>query len=169
MALGDGVRRNIAHVRPAERALLRDALVELNNRVYPGIRTDPVPGGVTWWFKQDEIHAATHVHGGPEFVPWHRVMVNRFEALLREINPQLSLHYWDWTQDPRAIPGANMGGAATGTLNLFTPTKEYESSWIFEPRLTCVNALRRVQHPGFSLVTSWGTAGVSLRRSVNHG
>jgi hypothetical protein len=31
-------------------------------------------------------------------------------------------------------------------------TKEYESSWIFEPRLTCVNALRRVQHPGFSLV-----------------
>jgi hypothetical protein len=34
-----------------------------------------------------------------------------------------------------------------------TATKEYGSSWIFEPSLTCSNALRRVQHPGFSLVT----------------
>jgi hypothetical protein len=31
--------------------------------------------------------------------------------------------------------------------------KEYGSSWIFEPCLTWSNALRRVQHPGFSLVT----------------
>jgi hypothetical protein len=31
-------------------------------------------------------------------------------------------------------------------------TKENESSWIFEPRLTCTNALRRVQNPGSSLV-----------------
>jgi hypothetical protein len=120
MALGDGVRRNIAAVDPAERAMLRDALVELNKRVYPGARTDPVPGGVTYWFKQDEIHQATHVHGKPQFVPWHRVIVNRLEEHLREINQQLSLHYWDWTQDPRAIVGANLGGGSTGTLNLFT-------------------------------------------------
>ena len=30
-------------------------------------------------------------------------------------------------------------------------TKENESSWIFEPRLTCSNTLRRVQNPGLSL------------------
>jgi hypothetical protein len=120
MALGDGIRRNIAAVEPAERALLRDAFVELNQRFYPGTRTDAVPGGVTFWFKQDEIHQATHVHSGPEFVPWHREIVNRLEASIREINPQLSLHYWDWTQDPRAIANANVGGGASGTLNLFT-------------------------------------------------
>jgi transposase len=34
-------------------------------------------------------------------------------------------------------------------------TKENESSWIFEPCLTCSNALWRVQNPGFSLVASW--------------
>jgi hypothetical protein len=95
-------------------------LVELNRRFFPGNRTGSVPGGVSWWFKQDEIHQATHVHGGPEFVPWHREIVNRLEEMLRQINPQLSLHYWDWTQDPRAIPGANLGGGLTGTLNLFT-------------------------------------------------
>jgi len=121
MALGDGIRRNIASVDPAERALLRDALLELNRRFFPGNRTDTVPGGVSWWFKQDEIHQATHVHGGPEFIPWHREIVNRLEEMLRQINPQLSLHYWDWKQDPRSIPNANLGGGMTGTLNLFTP------------------------------------------------
>jgi hypothetical protein len=121
MALGDGIRRNIASVDPSERALLRDALLALNDRFFPGSRTDaPAPGGVTWWFKQDEIHQATHVHGGPEFIPWHREIVNRLEEMLRQINPQLSLHYWDWKQDPRAIPNANLGGGTTGTLNLFT-------------------------------------------------
>ncbi|WP_157110587.1 RICIN domain-containing protein [Nocardia anaemiae] len=121
MALGDGIRRNIASVDPAERAMLRDALIELNKRKFAGSRTDtPAPGGVSWWFKQDEIHQATHVHGGPEFLPWHRVIVNEMEKMLRQINPLLSLHYWDWTQDPRAIPNANLGNGSTGTLNLFT-------------------------------------------------
>jgi hypothetical protein len=121
MALGDGIRRNIAHVEPSERAVLRDAFIQLNQRYFPGTRTDsPAAGGVSWWFKQDEIHQATHVHGGPGFIPWHREIVNRLEAMLRQINPQLSLHYWDWTQDPRNIPGANLGGGTTGNLNLFT-------------------------------------------------
>jgi hypothetical protein len=121
MALGDGIRRNIASVDLTERALLRDALIELNHRLFPGSRNDQVPGGVSWWFKQDEIHQATHVHERPEFLPSHRELVNRLEQMLREINSRRSLHYWDWTQDPRAIPNANLGDGKTGTLNLFTP------------------------------------------------
>ncbi len=121
MALGDGIRRNIAHVEPAERALLRDAFILLNKKLYPGARGDQVPGGVTWWFKQDEIHSVTHVHSGPEFLPWHRELVNRLETLLRQIEPKVSLHYWDWTQDPRKIPNANLGGGSTGILDLFKP------------------------------------------------
>jgi hypothetical protein len=99
MALGDGIRRNLSTVDPAERKLLKDAIVECHKRFFPGVRTDTPPGGVSWWFKQDEIHQATHVHGGPEFIPWHRTIVNRFEELIRQVNPQLSLHYWNWTQD----------------------------------------------------------------------
>src|SRR5690242_17806155 len=56
MALGDGIRRNIAHVDPDERAMLRDAILEMHRRFYPGNRDDTPPGGVSWWFKQDEIH-----------------------------------------------------------------------------------------------------------------
>lgn len=116
MALGDGIRRNIARVDPAERAMLRDAILEMHRRFYPGNRGETPPGGVSWWFKQDEIHQSTHVHGGPEFLPWHREVTNRFEELLRQINPQLSLHYWDFKDDPRGAPDGN-----GGTVNLFDP------------------------------------------------
>lgn len=119
MPLGDGIRRNIAHVDPAERDMLRDAITKLNQLYYPGTRSDTPAGGVSWWFKQDEIHQATHVHGGPEFLPWHREFTNRFEALLRQINPQLSLHYWDFKEDPRSIANGNLGGGHTGPVNLF--------------------------------------------------
>lgn len=128
MALGDGIRRNIAFVDPVERDLLRSAFMKMNTLKWNGNRVDSVvvdgvshtvPGGVTWWFKQDEIHAVTHVHHGPEFLPWHRLLINWFEDLLRVIDPRLSLHYWDWTQDPRRILHANLGGGHTGDLSLF--------------------------------------------------
>lgn len=107
MALGDGIRRNIAHVSDIERDRFIDAVVKLNSRYYPD--------GVSKWVKQDEIHEATHVHGGPSFLPWHRELLNRYEELLREIDPDLSLHYWDWTDDPRAADDG-----AGGTYNIFT-------------------------------------------------
>ncbi len=121
MTLGDGIRRNIAHVEPTERAMLREAILQLHQRHYPGLPTETPPGGVSWWFKQDEIHQATHVHGGPEFVPWHREFTNRFEQLIRQINPQLSLHYWDFADDPTNIQNGNLGAGVVGPLSLFTP------------------------------------------------
>ncbi len=120
MPLGDGIRRNIAHVSSYERRRLRDAIVELDNRYYPD--------GVSKWVKQDEIHEATskwvhHEHGDTHtdihveavFLPWHRELCNRFELLLREVDPWLSLHYWDWTEDPRQA-----SDGAGDTVNLFT-------------------------------------------------
>lgn len=107
MALGDGIRRNLSTVSPDERLRLRNAFVELNKKHYAGSPTDtqfgrPVPGGVSYWFKQDEIHARTGVHRQPIFLPWHRELLNRLEQDLRAVDPELSLHYWDWTTDPRA-------------------------------------------------------------------
>jgi Common central domain of tyrosinase/von Willebrand factor type A domain len=111
MALGDGIRRNIAAVTPAERTLLRDAFVALSDN--PAFR---YPDGVSFWDKQNEIHQATHVHAffparGIAFLPWHRELANRLEAQLRSVDARLSLHYWDWTTNPRN----------TGGVNLFTP------------------------------------------------
>lgn len=115
LMLGDGIRRNIASVTKEERDRLRDAILVLQTRLFPGAKTDPIPGAVTYWFKQDEIHDGTHVHFCPAFLPWHRELVSRFESMLREIDPALSLHYWDWTADPQAL--TDLDGKP---LNLFT-------------------------------------------------
>jgi peptidoglycan hydrolase-like protein with peptidoglycan-binding domain len=104
---GPTVRRNIAKVPQAERNRLRDAILELDRRTYPD--------GVSHWDKQDQIHQSTHVHGGPAFVPWHRELINRYEALLKEVDPTVALHYWDWQTDPRNSPDG-----AGGTVNLFS-------------------------------------------------
>jgi hypothetical protein len=114
--LGDGIRRSLAKVTKEERDLLRDAILQLNQVFYSpaGSRADFPAGHVSQWFKQDEIHQSSHVHGCPAFLPWHRDLLNRFEALLRTIDPRVSLHYWDWTLDP-----SNMPDGEGGTINLF--------------------------------------------------
>jgi hypothetical protein len=101
------IRSNVATVSDAERAKLRDAILALNTSKYPDL--------VSYWFKQDQIHQATHVHRGAAFLPWHRELVNRFEALLQEVDPTVALHYWDWQTDPRSSPNGQ-----GGTTDLFT-------------------------------------------------
>jgi hypothetical protein len=105
--MANGVRRNIAKVSQAERDKFRDAILALDGMTYPD--------GVSFWDKQDAIHQATHVHGGAAFVPWHRELCNRFEALLQQVDPSVNLHYWDWTTDPRHSPDG-----AGGFTDLFT-------------------------------------------------
>ena len=114
--LGDGIRRDLATVSKEERDLLRDAILQLNQVFYSpaGSRTDFPAGHVSYWFKQDEIHQSSHVHGCPAFLPWHRDFCNRFEALIRTVDPRLSLHYWNWNLDPSSMPDGE-----GGTINLF--------------------------------------------------
>jgi hypothetical protein len=114
MALGDGIRRNIATVSKQERKLLRKAIIALHKHYnYPGSRNDVPPGGVSYWFKQDEIHAGIRING-PAFLPWNRELINRFEVLLRQVDPALSLHYWDWTTDPSILFTSDFMGNANG-------------------------------------------------------
>ncbi|MGY2116640.1 hemopexin repeat-containing protein [Nocardia gipuzkoensis] len=125
MALGDFVRRNVAEVSQNERTRLRDAFVALSE-------TKRYQDGVSYWDKQNQIHQMTHIHGGPNFLPWHRELCNRLEMLLREVDPFLSLHYWDWTTDPTSdVPGAELFapefmGSADGDAGM--PFDEFEST-----------------------------------------
>ncbi|MEU0880409.1 tyrosinase family protein [Lentzea sp. NPDC005914] len=109
------VRRNFAHLTPAERQAYIDAVLQADLLTFPG--------GVSYWDKQDEIHQSTHNHGGNSFLPWHRELVNRYEALLQQANPDVALHYWDWTEDPRAASDGQGGtvdlssSTLLGTMN----------------------------------------------------
>jgi len=80
--LGDGIRRNIATVSKEERDLFIDAVKQLNQVFYSpaGSRADFPAGHVSYWFKQDEIHQSSHVHGCPAFLPWHLREYGRVSA-----------------------------------------------------------------------------------------
>lgn len=103
------VRRNAADLSQEEWGRYVTAVSQLLDRFPPPepavpTRGIPPPAQINWWFKQDQIHAAAGVHDSPIFLPWHRELVNRFEALLQEIDPEVTVPYWDWTTDPRATP-----------------------------------------------------------------
>lgn len=125
MPTGDGIRRNIFSVSSSERQRFVDAIVQLNHRHFPGAPTEFPTGGVSFWFKMDEIHQATHVHGGPSFTPWHRELCNYLEFLLREVDPNLSLHYWDWNQS--IVPLFPLFGNTCGEMGeLWLSAKFYD-------------------------------------------
>jgi Common central domain of tyrosinase/von Willebrand factor type A domain len=116
------MRRNFAHLTAAEREHFASVVRQIDLLAYSD--------GVSYWDKQDQIHQGTHNHNGNSFIPWHRELCNRFERLLQQVDPDLALHYWDWTTDPRSSPNASsvpqnlmtdagMGtssGIVTGTL-----------------------------------------------------
>lgn len=112
----EGIRRNVSKISYKERDIFRDAIIAMHREFrFPGIREDvPIAGGVSFWFKQDEIHQGTHVHRGPAFLTWHRELCNKFEGLLRAFNDGISLHYWDWNENPWEIETDN-----NELLNLF--------------------------------------------------
>jgi hypothetical protein len=95
------IRRNVAHLSQAERQAYAEALRDVDLQTFAD--------GVSYWDKQDQIHEGTHNHNGNSFVPWHRELVNRFEKLVQQVNPDMALHYWDWTQDPRAADDGQGG------------------------------------------------------------
>jgi hypothetical protein len=133
MPLGDGIRKNVANLTPKERTRLLNAIIALNKKHYRGRRDDPIVGGVSYWFKQDEIHQATHVHGGPAFLPWHRELCNRFEVLLREVDPLVSLHYWDWETDPVGLFTNDFMGNADPNVNNGEAGEPWLSTGFYKP------------------------------------
>jgi Common central domain of tyrosinase len=153
MALGDGIRRNIRTVTLQERERFRDALLALQTKKVC------IEGS---WVDPDEMLDATRAHRGPAFLPWHRTLCNRLEQLLREIDPQLSLHYWDWNEDPHELftptfmTGSFQGSPFEGLLcgSAWTPP---DSEIVDAPTYQTVRTLLERKHDAAHFVYFGGT------------
>lgn len=127
-------RRNLADtsVPLSEVNEYRDAIVAIGT-----LAGYQFPDGVSYWHKQQSVH--NHVvsftqpsfaaHTSDGFLPWHREFLSRYEILLREAYPRVTLFYWDWTTDPSlsaritGAMGSFSGGAVGAPFNvLFPPT-----------------------------------------------
>jgi tyrosinase len=93
------VRRNAKDLSAAEKKAFTEAVVALKEKPSPwseGLST--YDQFVTWHldaFNCDLMAA----HMGPAFFPWHRMFLHLFEAQLREVDPSITMPYWDWTTD----------------------------------------------------------------------
>lgn len=90
------VRRNVRSLSPQQRADFVNAILELK-RI--GIYDNFVQlhGRASLIFFPP--NSTRSIHGSSIFLSWHRYMILCFERELQRINPNVDLHYWDWTQD----------------------------------------------------------------------
>ncbi len=174
-------RRNADSVSVAERNAYVAAIQTIDTAGFA------YPDGVTYWDKQNDIHAhpsvQTAAHVNPAFLPWHREMVNRYEVLLQQTNPTMKLLYWDWSVDPRTptpsgfsyfsptfmgaignVPGAAANPTPIGApfAALFNPTAVFRNGrpGAFSARPEA-DILNRVNYNG--------TVGTGLRNTMEQG
>jgi len=102
-------RKNAATATTAERDAYRDAILSVGT-----LPAFVFPGGITYWHKQDQVHqfGPPNRHGTSAFLPWHREFINRYEVLLQEANPLVTLLYWDWTTNPSGFFNSSFMGAS---------------------------------------------------------
>lgn len=102
-------RKNAATATAAERDAYRDAILSVGT-----LPAFVFPGGITYWHKQDQVHqfGPSNRHGTSAFLPWHREFINRYEVLLQEANPLVTLLYWDWTTNPSSLFTPTFMGAS---------------------------------------------------------
>jgi tyrosinase len=99
-------RKNVISLTPDELKRFRDAIREM--RRYDGFLQDE--RSFNYWAR---IHANLCQHGWEEFLTWHRIYLYEFEQRLQDIDPAVTLPYWDWTLDDQ---NWNTLGVDTGTI-----------------------------------------------------
>jgi tyrosinase len=89
------VRKNQRNLTGAERKKFVSAVLELKRR---GIYDQFVRTHIDFYTADGDTGLRV-AHMGPSFLPWHRRFLLDFESALREVDPSVTVPYWDWTKD----------------------------------------------------------------------
>jgi tyrosinase len=85
-------RKNINFLTAEELRRLRAAVKQM--KLLDGFAQDD--RSFAYWAR---IHANQCQHGWEEFLTWHRAYLYGFEKQLQDIDPTVTLPYWDWSAD----------------------------------------------------------------------
>lgn len=93
------VRKNAKNLSPAEKKAFTDAVLALKAKPSPWDPGLNAYDQFVFWHREAFECDIMAAHMGPAFLPWHRVFLWLFEEQLREIDPSVTVPYWDWTVD----------------------------------------------------------------------
>lgn len=87
---GINVRKNVETLDPEELRRLRAAIAQMHtfDDYYQDERS------YNYWAR---IHASNCQHNWEEFLTWHRAYLYNFEKRLQDIDPSITIPYWDWS------------------------------------------------------------------------
>ncbi|MCB9234953.1 MAG: tyrosinase family protein [Bacteroidia bacterium] len=91
------VRKSIENLTDEEEEKLRNAVWEMVRlNVFPKDKRN-----MLYWGR---LHGDECQHGWEQFLTWHRMFLYSFEQALQDIDPDVTLPYWDWTH-PKYLKG----------------------------------------------------------------
>ena len=133
------VRKNQSELTPQERENFVNALLQLKaDGTYDEFVQTHVDAMKPATPQNVPMSVRNAAHRGPSFLPWHREYLRRFELALQEIDPSVSLPYWDWTVDNSPSSsiwnGDFMGGDGSGLERVVStgPFAHKAGNWILK-------------------------------------
>ncbi len=134
------VRKNVNSLSWEELTRLRNALARMMS--FDQYYQDPRSFG--YWAR---YHANDCQHGWEEFLTWHRPYLYYFEQQLQDIDPTVTLPYWDWTDEydpnfPASLFDMAQADPSAKTDNGIIP--EAYRCWLDEPGWNSLSAGGRV-------------------------
>ncbi len=93
------IRRNARGLSSGERETFVNSVLALKKKPSPWGHGLSVYDTFVLWHRDAFGCANMAAHMGPAFFPWHRQFLLLFEQELREIEPEVTVPYWDWAAD----------------------------------------------------------------------
>jgi tyrosinase len=103
------VRQSITQMSADEVTQFRTAIEEMLRR--------PDNRGYQFFAGWHGVPLGICEHSNSLFLPWHRGYLYHFELALQEIDPEVTLPWWDWMEEP-GIPAAYDDAEAEGKANV---------------------------------------------------
>jgi tyrosinase len=126
------VRKNVNYLTPEELQRFRNALATMQS--LDSYQQDERSFG--YWAR---IHANQCQHSWEQFLTWHRAYLYFFEQRLQDVDPTVTLPYWDWAADrDNVIASINDMGSANALDNGIVP--EAYRCWITQEGIDCLKA-----------------------------